>query len=243
MFPVFTVLFSDSDSFSHVSCGLLLPDMLPDRADVGSRSPGGPPQGLFSQERQRGPPPRISTEDTAQIAWASCPVAWAAGRTALGRRFTGSVGAHMRAAAMLSPGLPCALPAGLTGMAEHAAAFPLSMSEAANVRIATGHAARANPTGSSAVALMPALNAPGASPQWCVGLQGLAGALRAVRDGDAARPWGIPRSVVRSFGLIQLYSYERSGWTRRGARQGASSAFRSRATTSQKRQKRAANYL
>ena len=23
----------------------------------------------------RGPPPRISTEDTAQIAWASCPVA------------------------------------------------------------------------------------------------------------------------------------------------------------------------
>jgi hypothetical protein len=28
-------------------------------------------------------------------------------------------------------------------MAEHAAAFPLSKSEAANVRIATGHAARA----------------------------------------------------------------------------------------------------
>jgi len=30
---------------------------------------------------------------------------------------------------------------------------------------------------------MPALNAPGASLRWCVGLQGLAGALRAVRGG------------------------------------------------------------
>ena len=39
------------------------------------------------------------------------------------------------------------------------------------------------PNRQRAVALMPALVAPGASPQWCVGLQGLAGALRAVREG------------------------------------------------------------
>ena len=48
--------------------------------------------------------------------------------------------------------------------------------------VSTNHPTN-QPDRQRAVALMPALVAPGASPQWCVGLQGLAGALRAVRDG------------------------------------------------------------